>query len=43
MIEDIKVYFETGYNLSMTDKFPEWNPGVPFKALRDEMMENQKP
>ncbi|HOS72948.1 MAG TPA: M28 family metallopeptidase [Bacteroidales bacterium] len=43
MIEDVKVYFETGYNLSMTDKFPEWNPGVPFKALRDEMMENQKP
>lgn len=39
MIEDVKVYFEIGYNLSMTDRFPEWNPGVPFKALRDEMME----
>ena len=30
MIEDVKVYFEIGYNLSMTDRFPEWNPGIPF-------------
>ncbi len=41
MIEDVKVYFEIGYNLSVTDRFPEWNPVVPFKALRDEMMEKQ--
>lgn len=39
MIEDVKVYFEIGYDLSMTTAFPEWSAGVPFKALRDEMMQ----
>lgn len=39
MIEDTKIYFELGYDLSMTDKFPGWNPGVPFKPLRDKMMQ----
>jgi Zn-dependent M28 family amino/carboxypeptidase len=38
MIDDIKVYFEVGYNLSMTNDFPNWKPGFPFKPLRDEMM-----
>jgi Zn-dependent M28 family amino/carboxypeptidase len=38
MIEDIRVYFEVGYELSITDKFPNWHTGVPFKAIRDEMM-----
>ncbi|MCJ7821317.1 MAG: M28 family peptidase, partial [Bacteroidales bacterium] len=39
MIEDIKVYFEVGYNLSITSEFPEWNAGSPFKPVRDKMME----
>ena len=38
MIEDIKVYFEIGYDLSISKEFPEWNPGFPFKSLRDDMM-----
>ncbi len=38
MIEDIKVYFEVGYNLSISTEFPNWNPGNPFKPLRDKMM-----
>ena len=38
MIEDVKVYFEVGYNLSISKEFPEWNPGFPFKSLRDKMM-----
>lgn len=38
MIEDVKVYFEVGYNLSMTNEFPEWNAASPFKSLRDKMM-----
>jgi len=38
MIEDIKTYFEIGYNLSETKEFPRWSPGSPFKATRDEMM-----
>ncbi|HLN54744.1 MAG TPA: M28 family metallopeptidase [Bacteroidales bacterium] len=38
MTDDIKVIFEVGYDLSMTDDFPEWKSGFPFKPLRDEMM-----
>lgn len=38
LLEDVKVYFETGYDLSTTDAFPEWSPGFPFKSLRDKMM-----
>ncbi len=34
MIDDLRVYFEVGYDLSITEDFPAWNPGVPFKALR---------
>ena len=38
MIDDIRVYFEVGYNLSISKEFPNWNPGNPFKPLRDKMM-----
>lgn len=38
MIEDIKVYFQTGYDLSITKQFPNWRHGVPFKTIRDKMM-----
>jgi len=38
MIEDIKVYFEVGYNLSITKEFPDWRPGSPFKSIRAKMM-----
>jgi len=38
MIDDIKVYFETGYDLSVSNEFPEWKNGFQFKELRDEMM-----
>ena len=39
MIEDIKVYFEVGYDLSNTLEFPDWNAGSPFKSVRDRMMQ----
>jgi Zn-dependent M28 family amino/carboxypeptidase len=39
MIEDIKVYFEVGYNLSITREFPDWNPGSPFKSVHDKLMQ----
>lgn len=42
MIEDIRILFETGYELSMTEDFPDWKPGFPFKNLRDEMMAGVK-
>ena len=38
MIDDIRVYFEVGYDLSITKEFPGWNKGFPFKSLRDKMM-----
>ncbi len=41
LVEDVKVYFETGYDLSVTDAFPEWSPGFPFKSLRDKMMKKE--
>jgi Zn-dependent M28 family amino/carboxypeptidase len=41
MIDDIKVYFETGYELSISNEFPEWSAKFPFKPLRDEMMKGK--
>jgi len=38
MVEDVKVYFETGYDLSISKEFPEWSKDFPFKAIRDGMM-----
>jgi len=38
MIDDIRIFFEIGYNLSMSEEFPEWKRGSPFKPLRDKMM-----
>lgn len=41
MVDDVKAYFEIGYNLSMTDKFPDWKIQGPFKTLRDKMMKQE--
>ncbi len=38
MIDDIRIYFEVGYDLSISNEFPDWNPGSPFKPIRDKMM-----
>ncbi len=38
MIDDIRVYFEIGYDLSTTRDFPHWSAGSPFGVLRDKMM-----
>lgn len=38
MVEDVKIYFETGYDLSISKDFPEWNKDFPFRAIRDSMM-----
>jgi Zn-dependent M28 family amino/carboxypeptidase len=40
MIEDIKVYFEVGYDLSIIKDFPDWTTGSPYKSIRDKMMKN---
>jgi Zn-dependent M28 family amino/carboxypeptidase len=39
MIEDVKIYFEVGYNLSVIKDFPNWETGSPFKSVRDKMMQ----
>lgn len=41
MINDIKVYFEVGYDLSMSKQFLDWIPGNPYKSLRDKMMQSK--
>lgn len=38
MVDDIKVIFETGYDLSTTGDFPGWDRKFPFRSLREEMM-----
>ncbi len=42
MIDDIKIYFEVGYDLSISKEFPGWNPTFPFKSLRDSMMNKKE-
>jgi Zn-dependent M28 family amino/carboxypeptidase len=37
-VEDLRVFFEMGYNVAQGDKYPEWKPGTEFKAKRDAMM-----
>jgi Zn-dependent M28 family amino/carboxypeptidase len=34
-IADIQMFFETGYLLANTDKWPNWHEGTEFKAIRD--------
>jgi Zn-dependent M28 family amino/carboxypeptidase len=41
MIEDIRIYFEVGYDLSITKEFPEWSNNSPFSILRDKMMDEE--
>ena len=38
MIDDIRIYFETGYDLSISKEFPVWSAGSPYKQIRDKMM-----
>jgi Zn-dependent M28 family amino/carboxypeptidase len=37
-VEDLRLLFAVGHALSTGDAWPNWRPGVPFKALRDDMM-----
>ena len=32
------VYFEIGYDLSISKEFPAWSTGSPYKQIRDKMM-----
>src|SRR5438876_10277500 len=37
-VQDVDLLFEVGYQVANADKFPEWKPGVEFKAQRDAML-----
>jgi Zn-dependent M28 family amino/carboxypeptidase len=37
-VEDLRVFFEIGYQVAQGEKYPEWRSGTEFKAKRDEMM-----
>ena len=39
-IDDIRLMFRVGYQLSRENTFPEWNDGNAFKARRDADMAN---
>jgi len=39
--DDAVLLFEVGYEVTNTDKYPEWKPGTEFKAKRDEMMKKK--
>jgi len=42
-VEDLQAFFEVGYRVAQTDKWPEWKPGTEFKAKRDTMLKGDKP
>ncbi len=38
LVDDVRLLFRVGYELSMEDKFPNWQEGNEFKAKRDAML-----
>lgn len=42
IVADLQVYFETGYLLANTRRWPNWHKGTEFKAARDAMMAKER-
>lgn len=42
LLADLQVYFETGYLLANTRRWPNWHKGTEFKAARDAMMAKER-
>jgi Zn-dependent M28 family amino/carboxypeptidase len=42
-VEDMQAFFQVGYRVAQTDRWPEWKPGTEFKARRDSMLKGDKP
>jgi Zn-dependent M28 family amino/carboxypeptidase len=38
-VEDLRLLFRVGFDVSQRDRFPEWMPGTEFKAKRDAMLQ----
>ncbi len=39
LIEELQLFFDTGYMLANDNHWPNWHKGTEFKALRDHMMQ----
>ena len=37
-VEDLELFFRVGLALANEDRFPNWNEGTEFRAIRDQMM-----
>jgi Zn-dependent M28 family amino/carboxypeptidase len=37
-VEDLQLLFDVGYAVARQERFPQWKPGVEFKARRDAML-----
>ena len=42
-VEDLQAFFQVGYRVAQTDRWPEWKQGTEFKARRDSMVKGDKP
>lgn len=42
IVSDIRIYFEVGYELCMSDEFPEWAAHSPFRKIRENMFKQEK-
>jgi Zn-dependent M28 family amino/carboxypeptidase len=41
-VEDLQAFFQVGYRVAQTDRWPEWKAGNEFKARRDSMLKGDK-
>ncbi len=39
LVQELQLFFETGYLLANDSAWPNWNKGAEFRALRDQMMD----
>jgi len=42
-VEDLQAFFQVGYRVAQTDRWPEWKPGTEFKAKRDSVVKGDRP
>ena len=35
IVQDVTIYFRTGYAIAMDERRPQWNPGTPFRARHE--------
>ena len=35
IVQDVTIYFRTGYAIAMDERRPQWNPGTPFRAQHE--------